>query len=128
GGVLFNWMTPEYLRGAGDAVRQAAEAAANGRPAMIAYVRCALTPAADARLADEIARYGSIPSYERHLRRMGATGRDTCVVGGDRDTMQAGIAAFEAVLDETVVRAITPTDGLDDLLQLLRACAPEAAG
>jgi alkanesulfonate monooxygenase SsuD/methylene tetrahydromethanopterin reductase-like flavin-dependent oxidoreductase (luciferase family) len=124
-GVLFNWMTPGYLKDAGEAVRAAAETAGNDRPATMAYVRCALTPAADARLAEEIARYESIPSYQRHLERMGATGRDTCVVGNDHAAMQAGIAPFEAVLDETVVRAITPTDSLDDLLELLRACAPD---
>jgi alkanesulfonate monooxygenase SsuD/methylene tetrahydromethanopterin reductase-like flavin-dependent oxidoreductase (luciferase family) len=125
-GVLFNWMTPAYLEGAGAAVREAASAG-DAPPSTMAYVRSALTPAADARLDEEIRRYGSIPSYERHLQRMGASGRDTCVVGRDRDAMQAGLAPFEAVLDETVVRAITPTDGIDDLLELLRACAPTTA-
>lgn len=32
---------------------------------------------------------------------------------------------YEAVLDETVVRAITPDDTIDSILALARACAPE---
>ena len=41
--------------------------------------------------------------------------------------MGRGIAPFEAALDETIVRAITPTDGLGDILPLLRACDPRRA-
>ena len=40
--------------------------------------------------------------------------------------LQSGIAPYESVLDETIVRAITPTDSLADLRDLLRACAPTA--
>jgi alkanesulfonate monooxygenase SsuD/methylene tetrahydromethanopterin reductase-like flavin-dependent oxidoreductase (luciferase family) len=123
-GVLFNWMTPAYLQQSGASLREAAASEGRPRPSAMAYVRCALTPAADARLDEEIGRYEAIPSYHRHLARMGATGRDTCVTGPDRDAIGSGLAAFEAVLDETIVRAITPSDGLDDLMALLRAAAP----
>ena len=58
---------------------------------------------------------------------MAARARDTCVIAGDADDLQDGIAPFEAVLDETIVRAITPTDGVEDLQTLLRACAPRRA-
>jgi hypothetical protein len=75
-------------------------------------------------MQEELDRYGAIPSYGRHLQRMGAAGSDTYVVGPDAEAMDAGLARFEAVLDETVARAITPSDELDDLLALLRACAP----
>ena len=55
---------------------------------------------------------------------MGATAVDTCVVGPDAAALQVGLAWFETVLDETVVRAITPDDSFDSLLTLARACAP----
>ncbi len=87
-------------------------------------MRCGLRPDADARLEQELAYYESVPHFHEHLARMGATARDTCVVAADGDGLQVGIDPFEAVLDETIVRAITPTDGLDDILVLLRACAP----
>jgi alkanesulfonate monooxygenase SsuD/methylene tetrahydromethanopterin reductase-like flavin-dependent oxidoreductase (luciferase family) len=124
-GVLFNWMTPEYTARAGRLVLDTAAGAGRARPALMAYVRCGLTPAAEARLSQELDRYAGIPTYERHVERMGASVRDACVTGDDGQALQSGIAAHEAVLDETIVRAITPDDSLDSLLELLHACAPQ---
>ena len=113
-GVLFNWMTPQHIQKLGPSVHGS----------LIAYVRCALLPQSQARLNDEIDRYSSISHYQDHLTRMGATALDTCVVGRDAGALQPGVAQFEPVLDETVVRAITLDDGLDSLVALARACAP----
>jgi len=126
-GVLLNWMTADYLADTGALVRGAAEGAGRPIPSLMAYVRCGLTPQADVRLERELAFYESEPLFHEHLDRMGARARDTCVIAGDSDGLQGGIAPFEAVLDETIVRAITPTDGLEDLQTLLRACAPRRA-
>ncbi len=113
-GVLFNWMTPAHIERLGRSVPRS----------LMAYVRCALLPRAQARLTEELDRYSGLPHYEQHLHRMGATALDTCVVGPDSATLQPGIADFEAVLDETIVRAITVDDGIDNLVELARACAP----
>jgi alkanesulfonate monooxygenase SsuD/methylene tetrahydromethanopterin reductase-like flavin-dependent oxidoreductase (luciferase family) len=126
-GVLLNWMTSDYLAATGALVRRAAEDAGRPIPSLMAYVRCGLTPDADARLERELAYYESESHFHEHLARMGATARDTCVVAGDSDGLQHGIAPFEAVLDEAIVRAITPTDEVADLQTLLRACAPRRA-
>ena len=53
--------------------------------------------------------------------------REACVTGPDSAAMQVGISAHEAVLDETIVRAITPDDSLDSLIELVHACAPGPA-
>jgi alkanesulfonate monooxygenase SsuD/methylene tetrahydromethanopterin reductase-like flavin-dependent oxidoreductase (luciferase family) len=113
-GVLFNWMTPQHIETLGPSVRGA----------LMAYVRCALLPESQARLTEELDRYSGISHYSDHRARMGATALDTCVVGADAVTLQPGIVRFETVLDETVVRAITPDDSLESLLALARACAP----
>jgi len=126
-GVLLNWMTSDYLAHTGELVRRAAEAAGRPIPALMAYVRCGLAPDAEPRLVQELAYYESVTHFHEHLARMGATARDTCVVGTDSDGLRAGIARFEAVLDETIVRAVTPTDSLEDIQTLLRACAPRRA-
>ena len=126
-GVLLNWMTSAYLAHAGELVREAAEDAGRPDPSLMAYVRCGLMPGAAPRLAQEIAHYDSVTYFHEHLARMGASARDTCVLAADGEELQAGISRFEAVLDETIVRAITPTDDLGDLQQLLRACAPGRA-
>jgi alkanesulfonate monooxygenase SsuD/methylene tetrahydromethanopterin reductase-like flavin-dependent oxidoreductase (luciferase family) len=126
-GVLLNWMTSAYLAHAGELVRSAAEQARRPAPMLMAYVRCGLTPGAEPRLEQELAHYDGVSYFQDHLARMGATGRDTCVLAPDSDALQVEIARFEAVLDETIVRAITPTDDLGDLRALLRACAPGGA-
>jgi alkanesulfonate monooxygenase SsuD/methylene tetrahydromethanopterin reductase-like flavin-dependent oxidoreductase (luciferase family) len=123
-GVLFNWLTPEYAERAGGWVREAAERADRSRPSLMAYVRCGLMPRAEGRLRVELARYAGISQYERHLERMGVSASDTYVLGPDTAALQAGLAPYEAVLDETIVRAITPDDSLGGILDLMRACAP----
>jgi alkanesulfonate monooxygenase SsuD/methylene tetrahydromethanopterin reductase-like flavin-dependent oxidoreductase (luciferase family) len=123
-GVLFNWLTPEQAATDGRAVVAAAASVGRSSPALMAYVRCALLPRAEARLREEIERYAGIESYRRHMARMGAQPTDTCVRGTDAAALRNGIERFEAVLDETVVRAITPDDSLDELAALARACAP----
>jgi alkanesulfonate monooxygenase SsuD/methylene tetrahydromethanopterin reductase-like flavin-dependent oxidoreductase (luciferase family) len=125
-GVLLNWVTPEYAARSARWVIEAAEATGRPRPALMAYVRCALLPKAEERLNQEAARYASFPKYADHFKRMGTSARDTCMSGLDAATLKAGIAPFERVLDETIVRAITAGDSAASLLELLRACAPPA--
>lgn len=126
-GVLFNWFTPAYEQSASEQMHAASVAAGRTPTRRMAYVRCALLPQAAERLEVESGRYARIPSYANHFERMGVAARDTAVSGPDASSLQRGIAEHEAVLDETVVRAITADDSLDSLLELLRACAPNAA-
>jgi alkanesulfonate monooxygenase SsuD/methylene tetrahydromethanopterin reductase-like flavin-dependent oxidoreductase (luciferase family) len=126
-GILLNWMTPEYLAHNGQLVREAAARSDRLSPALIAYVRCGLTPGAEPRLEQELAHYTSVRSFTDHVARMGAAPRDTCVFAPDPRALQRGLARFQPVLDETIVRAVTPTDGIHDLAALMHACAPEPA-
>jgi alkanesulfonate monooxygenase SsuD/methylene tetrahydromethanopterin reductase-like flavin-dependent oxidoreductase (luciferase family) len=125
-GVVFNWLTPEYTAASAALVLEGAMSAGRPRPLLTAHVRCALLPQADARLAEQAARYGSIPQYAANFARMGVSPRQTVVQGADAATLQGGIAAHEAHLDETIVRAITADDSAASILELLRACAPAA--
>ncbi|RIK46238.1 MAG: LLM class flavin-dependent oxidoreductase [Chloroflexi bacterium] len=123
-GVLFNWLTPEFAERSRGWVLEAAERVGRPHPIISAYVRCALLPQADAQLDRQAALYSSFPSYADHFTRMGVSARNTCVHGPDAATLQAGIARHEAVLDETVVRAITADESAESILELLHACAP----
>ncbi|HUG16963.1 MAG TPA: LLM class flavin-dependent oxidoreductase [Thermomicrobiales bacterium] len=124
GGVLFNWLTPEFARRSARWVLDAAELAGRPRPRLMAYVRSGLLPEAEARMRVEAERYTGVGKYGEHFKRMGTSAYDTCVSGPDAATLQAGIARHEAELDEAVVRAITPDDSLESILRLLHACAP----
>jgi len=123
-GVLFNWFTTEFERQSGELVTAAASQAGRPQPLIMSYVRCGLLPHAQHRLQERAARYANIPQYARHFARMGISAHETCVSGTDAATLQTGIAAHEQVLDETIVRAITPDDRAASILELLRACAP----
>jgi len=120
-GVLLNWMTPEYLAQSGQRLREAAARVDRLAPALMAYVRCGLTPDAEPRLEEELAHYTGDRSFDEHAARIGTSLRDTCVLGPDAGALQRGLARFQPVLDETIVRAITPTDAIEDLLPLLHA-------
>jgi alkanesulfonate monooxygenase SsuD/methylene tetrahydromethanopterin reductase-like flavin-dependent oxidoreductase (luciferase family) len=124
-GVLFNWLTPEFAAKAGRWVVDAAAEAGRPRPLVMAYVRTALLPQGDGQMDRQAAMYTNIPSYGAHFKRMGVSARGTSVTGADAATLQAGIAAHEQALDETIVRAITGDDSAESILELVRACAPQ---
>ena len=127
-GVLFNWFTPDFERQAGEQVRDAARLAGRTQPLVMSFVRCALLPQSQEKLAERSARYANIPQYARHFERMGVSAYNTCVAGTSSAALQSGIAAHEQVLDDTIVRAITSSDTREELLALLHACAPQTSG
>ncbi|HMM41258.1 MAG TPA: LLM class flavin-dependent oxidoreductase [Thermomicrobiales bacterium] len=123
-GALFNWPSPMTAAAARDIVLDAAQRAGRPQPSVSAYVRCALMPQAEAAMEAEIDQYARHGPYADQLAAAGLTARDAVVRGADAAGLQSGIAAFEPILDEVVVRAITADEEPTSLLELLRACAP----
>lgn len=123
-GVLFNWLTPEHARVSAGWVREGAAAAKRQPPKLFAYVRLAIGAAACDRLADEGARYDSIPAYKAHFLRMGVKPVDTCIAVQTADAIAPALAKWRGVLDEIVVRAIPARDTVEDHLALIRAAKP----
>jgi alkanesulfonate monooxygenase SsuD/methylene tetrahydromethanopterin reductase-like flavin-dependent oxidoreductase (luciferase family) len=121
-GVLLNWLTPVAAERSVDDLR----VAANGKAvAAIAYVRVALANGALAKLESEALRYESYPQYAAHFERMGVRAIDTCVSGPTAAAIQAGLAGFNEIVDEIVVRAIVAEENATSYLDLIRAAAPE---
>jgi alkanesulfonate monooxygenase SsuD/methylene tetrahydromethanopterin reductase-like flavin-dependent oxidoreductase (luciferase family) len=125
-GVLFNWLTPEYARRAGDWVRAGAAAAGRPAPTLYAYVRVALGAPAAERLADEGARYAGIPAYGDHFTRMGVKPGDTGISADTPAAIATGLAAWRGAVDEVVVRAIVAKDTVEEHVALAKAAAPRA--
>jgi alkanesulfonate monooxygenase SsuD/methylene tetrahydromethanopterin reductase-like flavin-dependent oxidoreductase (luciferase family) len=123
-GVLFNWLTPEHAKVAAAWVREGAEAAGRPMPATLAYQRVALGKAAGERLATEGTRYATIPAYADHFKRMGVPPADTCIAADSATAIGEGLARWNGVIDEVVVRGITANDTLDEILALIAAAAP----
>lgn len=117
--VLLNWLTPAQ------ATASAREIRALGSAEVIGYVRVAL-PEGEGRLREEAGRYASYPAYAAHFDRMGVTAFETCLCGAP-SLLRSGFPAWEAPMDEVVVRAIAGEESTESYLRVLEAMAPGAA-
>lgn len=118
--VLLNWLTPRQAKLSAKEVRSRQ---GEGRHCeVIAYVRVAL-PEGFEQLAGEGDRYASFPQYARHFSRMQAQPLATCAYG-TKDKIQRGLTAFDAEVDETVVRAVSDRETLDAYMGILRTARP----
>lgn len=120
-GILLNWLTPDAAR---DAVAEKdldAKATGNTGVEACLYVRTALGPVARDRMLEEAERYRRIPSYAANFDRMGVSAHETTVSGESPAQVRAGMERYAGILDELVVRAITPTGAAGDYLQLIDA-------
>src|SRR5581483_1784163 len=120
-GVLFNFVTPEHARASAELVRAGARKAGRPMPALYSYVRVALGAASRPRLSEEADRYGNIPAYADNFARMGVKPIDTTIMAETPEALRAGVARWNGVVDELVLRAITPSDTTDEVLAVVRA-------
>jgi alkanesulfonate monooxygenase SsuD/methylene tetrahydromethanopterin reductase-like flavin-dependent oxidoreductase (luciferase family) len=123
-GALLSWLTPDEAGVSAERLREAARAAGRSAPVVASYFRVALGQPAMPRLRAEAERYEGFPAYAAHFRKMGVRALETCVHGDEPAAIQTGLAAFDATLDEAVVRAIVAEETADAYLALLRAAAP----
>jgi alkanesulfonate monooxygenase SsuD/methylene tetrahydromethanopterin reductase-like flavin-dependent oxidoreductase (luciferase family) len=122
-GALLNWLTPAKAMETRELMLRAAQEQGRPEPRVLGYVRTALGEASLVRLREEAARYERVPQYGRHFRAMGASGVQTSVYGDSASDLKLGLASFDGILDETVVRAITAEETTRDYLGLVEAGA-----
>jgi alkanesulfonate monooxygenase SsuD/methylene tetrahydromethanopterin reductase-like flavin-dependent oxidoreductase (luciferase family) len=123
-GVLFNWLTPDDAKYSADLVREGAEAAGRPAPRLMTYVRVSLREDGLGRLKKEAERYEGIPQYAAHFERMGVRGVDASIAANNAAEIQERLKAWDGVLDEIVVRSITPNDTMDEIMELVEAAKP----
>ncbi len=115
-GVLLNWLTPRAALDAAREARTVAGEAGTASPRVVLYVRTIAEAAARTVLEREAARYESVPSYAANFERLGIRAMDATV------TDAAGLAAYD-VVNEVVLRAITPSNSLDELERFVEETA-----
>ncbi|KRE23073.1 LLM class flavin-dependent oxidoreductase [Agromyces sp. Soil535] len=120
-GVLLNWLTPQAAADAGAEFHSAASAAVAPALRTVLYVRTIAEPEARPVLEREVARYEKVPTYAANFERLGIRAMDATV------TDAAGLAAFD-VVDEVVLRAITPTNTLGELERFVEETARWRSG
>lgn len=126
-GVLLNWLTADYIIPSATLVEEAAKNAGRAAPMILGYVRTAYGVGAREVFEEEAGRYAGYPAYAANFARMGTPAEQTAVIGDTPREIQAGLAPFTALLDETVVRAITGDESAAAYLSLLEAASPLAS-
>jgi alkanesulfonate monooxygenase SsuD/methylene tetrahydromethanopterin reductase-like flavin-dependent oxidoreductase (luciferase family) len=106
-GVFFNWMTPAFAAGAREHVERGAREKGREPPPVFGYVRTAVGDDAVERLAKEEFFYRNLhDGYRNHFARLGEPEGTVGVAAADRESAQAGLAAYEGPLDVVVVRGL----------------------
>ena len=125
-GVLLDWPAPRYIVDATKIVARGADAIPRPRPWIGGYVFTAVGSPSIAQLQREAEHYAAIPSYAAHFARMGVGPMGAVAYAEDAVALAASLAPFDAVLDETVVRAVVAEEAATALgyLELLLAAAP----
>ena len=123
-GVLLDWAAPSYVARARDIVAEGAAERGRKRPWLAGYVFTALSAESMESLHAEADHYAAIPSYATHFARMGVGPIHTAAYGEEPRALQEALARFDAVYDETVVRAVVAKETLNAYLTVLHAAAP----
>jgi alkanesulfonate monooxygenase SsuD/methylene tetrahydromethanopterin reductase-like flavin-dependent oxidoreductase (luciferase family) len=122
-GAFFNWMTPEYARGARAHVEQGAAGGGRETPVVMGYVRTAVGEDAAARLAKEESFYRDLhDGYRNHFARLGEPEGTVGVAAAERDSAQTDLSAYGA-LDTVVVRGLASAE-VEAVTALAAAAAP----
>lgn len=119
--VLLNWMTPPRIAWAREIVQ-----GAGNTPELAAYVRMTLGEASSRLLSEEASRYAALPHYARHFEAQGVDPGGVGIGASDPARARDLVTPYDAVLDESVVRALTAADDTSAVLEIARAAAPPA--
>ena len=115
-GLLLSWLSPEAATTAVADSRQAAEEVGRTYPWTMLYARTAVDQDAREHLEEETARYAGYPSYAANFARLGLAPADTTI---GPDDVGASVDSYLDVVDELVLRAISRTGTLDEILRFV---------
>jgi alkanesulfonate monooxygenase SsuD/methylene tetrahydromethanopterin reductase-like flavin-dependent oxidoreductase (luciferase family) len=122
-GVFFNWMTPAFAAQAREQVEAGAGEAGREAPPVFGYVRTAVGPDSDERLAKEESFYRDLhDGYRNHFARLGEPVGTVGVAAESPGETQTELEAYRA-LDTVVVRALASAT-LEDMDRVAEAAAP----
>jgi alkanesulfonate monooxygenase SsuD/methylene tetrahydromethanopterin reductase-like flavin-dependent oxidoreductase (luciferase family) len=123
-GVFFNWMSPEFARGARENVLRGAEETGREAPPIFGYVRTAVGDDAPKRLAKEESFYRDLhDGYRNHFQRLGEPEGTVGVAAPHADAAQDALADHHGGLDVVVVRVLASAR-LEAMSAVAEAAAP----
>jgi alkanesulfonate monooxygenase SsuD/methylene tetrahydromethanopterin reductase-like flavin-dependent oxidoreductase (luciferase family) len=122
--AFLNWMTPEFAAKTRERVHAGAREAGQEPPPILGYVRTAVGPDAEERLAKEESFYRDLHAgYRNHFDRLGQPEGTVGVAAADRDAAEAELQRYDAY-DVIVVRGLASAT-VEAMTALAEAAAPE---
>ena len=122
-GAFLNWITPEFAARARGDVHAGADEAGRAPPLVLGYVRTAVGPDAEERLAKEEGFYRDLhDGYRNHFARLDEREGTVGVATASPHAAQAELARYEA-LDVVVARGLASAT-IDAMSALAEAAAP----
>ena len=118
-GAVLNWLTAEA---AAQARADRDADAPSGDAELVLYVRTSL-PEGHERTRREAERYAGIPTYAANFARLGFEPLDSAILAESPADIRPRLEAYEGIVDEVVLRAVTEADTVDQHLELIRALA-----
>jgi alkanesulfonate monooxygenase SsuD/methylene tetrahydromethanopterin reductase-like flavin-dependent oxidoreductase (luciferase family) len=116
GGLLLSWLSPDAAAAAAGDARRAADEVGRTYPWTMLYARTAVDPDAREALVAETATYTRYPSYAANFARLGLDAAETTI---GPDDVGARVDSYLDVVDELVLRAISRSGALDELLRFV---------
>lgn len=121
-GVFFNWMTPSFAASAREKVEAGAAEAGREPPPVFGYVRTAVGPDAETRLAKEEGFYRDLhDGYRNHFERLGEPPGTVGVAFERAEDVPSALGRYEA-LDVVVVRGLASAK-FEPMARVARAAA-----
>ena len=124
--VLLNWATPGRIAWARDRIAEGARLRGRSMPRVACYVRVAVGPDANERLAAEVARYRRRPRSYGRLFAEQHPDEIPGVAAQTSDAVAALLAPYRDALDSCIVRALPVGDAPEDWLAVARAATLRA--
>jgi alkanesulfonate monooxygenase SsuD/methylene tetrahydromethanopterin reductase-like flavin-dependent oxidoreductase (luciferase family) len=122
-GVFFNWMTPAFAASAREQVEAGAAGAGRETPPVFGYVRTAVGPDAETRLAKEEGFYRDLhDGYRNHFERLAEPPGTVGVQSERAAEIGPALSAYSA-LDTIVVRGLASAK-LEAMVKVATAAAP----
>jgi alkanesulfonate monooxygenase SsuD/methylene tetrahydromethanopterin reductase-like flavin-dependent oxidoreductase (luciferase family) len=119
-GVLLSWLSPAAAERAMADLRRDAE----GRPVRgILYARTAVEAEALGALEREAEQYASYPAYAANFERTGERAIESTIDGTAPVRLRERIAAYTAVVDELVLRAVPSEVSLEGYARFVELAA-----
>lgn len=117
-GVLLNWLTPDAAHVAMDERRRDAP---DSEAKVALYIRCAMGVENQEAIRNEAARYESFPNYAANFHRLGFRAMDAAVAVSSPSDLKNRLAAYQGVVDQPILRAITAEDSIESYASLVES-------